>query len=547
MAFRIFKIFNARRCTACRRSKRQAISEQAEKGILCDLEHCDFIEDIERNILFALKPTLRYFNADKTEIVEGEFIEISWELIDANMCMINGIGDVPLKGNYTISLEESVELILISESYKKQKSIEGKIPVSVFPKPSIPYFSISKNDIIKGEEVGIQWQTENCKKVYFEFDNKKIDVEHSGTITIVPEMSISIILHGIGALNSNSFEEDLINVFPKTKLDYFSLNKDKVLEGDDVTINWEVENVSRVELRLDELLLSHNVDSNIKEYSFTPNLNSAKSEIKEVRLLLYNLVGDLFDVFTKNIVVLPKPLIHSFNLDKSKILYGEELSISWKVNNYSEIKLINNSGTVVDVTRQNEFLIIIEETTTFQLCVIGLSGTEEFLSIEKQVDVLHPVELNFDSNNNFTIQSLPIILTWTTNHAKSIILKDEDNKVLADNLPNIGSVEVYPKADYTYRLIANNELSYQEKNVNIHVYPIPKISNIALPELPDLTQNISFDDGGSSDKLKKETKIEYSSKLNSTHRTKSAMFDFIKSKIASDKITEKLKKLTFYE
>ena len=128
--------------------------------------------------------------------------------------------------------------------------------------------------------------------------------------------------------------------------------------------------------------------------------------------------------------------------------------------------------------------------TTYELKVIGLDGNTN-LSEKINILVFKRVIINdFKSNLDFVIESIPIKLTWKTEHASKLILSstlDTDIDVTGKN-----SIELKPKKDCNYTLTAKNELFQATEQIIIGVQNLHKIPalDLAMPKMPSINLTI---------------------------------------------------------
>jgi hypothetical protein len=96
--------------------------------------------------------------------------------------------------------------------------------------------------------------------------------------------------------------------------------------------------------------------------------------------------------------------------------------------------------------------------------------------------VIEKVSVNcLSASSLFTIQSKPILLSWSVSNAIEVILLPSMKKLELD-----GTINVAPSTKTVYVVEARNELTTDRKEIEIDVLPLPNISNIGLVTLPKI-------------------------------------------------------------
>ena len=169
--------------------------------------------------------------------------------------------------------------------------------------------------------------------------------------------------------------------------------------------------------------------------------------------------------------------------------------LDWDVNYFSKIFLYFN-GSKEDVSDKNGVEITPLKDTIYELKLIGLDG-KTTISEKINVKVFKRVIITeFKSNLDFVIESIPIKLTWKTENAFKISLS---SSLEADiDVTGKSSIELKPKKDANYTLIAKNELFQVSEHINIGVQNLHKIPplDLAIPKIPTLnisTPNLSHE------------------------------------------------------
>ncbi len=280
------------------------------------------------------------------------------------------------------------------------------------------------------------------------------------------------------SLKSNSIYIDNIkdildDVFPKPTI-VITHSPEIPLIGNDITISWITENTDSVKI-------------NGKDYVVS-------GEIKEKYNASKKIAFEIANPFDKSIVsyeikVLNGPVINNYKVRQHKIEFEKSTFLDWDVNYFSKIFLYYN-GSKEDVSDKNGVEITPLKDTIYELKLIGLDG-KTTISEKINVKVFKRVIITeFKSNLDFVIESIPIKLTWKTENASKISLS---SSLEADiDVTGKSSIELKPKKDANYTLIAKNELFQVSEHINIGVQNLHKIPplDLAMPKIPTL--NISI-------------------------------------------------------
>jgi hypothetical protein len=238
-----------RRCPACKRTLQQAIDEQLGTGRGCPLEHCAFKAEIRQAILESKTPEVISWNIDKTEIFENENITLSWEVLYAKKITISGLGEVPLKGNRTLSPRQDSTYILTIQDYKDNiYETEQTLFAKVTPLPII-HFQYNKSQIEIGDTVMFRWTEQHTSKIELSDGNLTIDVTNRTDYSIQLTENKIFKLISTALDNTTTIEKEIeIKVFPKPEIKYFKVSPEIVISSQPVTLAWKVENAKKVEI-----------------------------------------------------------------------------------------------------------------------------------------------------------------------------------------------------------------------------------------------------------------------------------------------------------
>jgi hypothetical protein len=271
----------------------------------------------------------------------------------------------------------------------------------------------------------------------------------------------------------DNIKDILNNVFPKPSI-VISHTPDIPLTGNDITISWTTENTDSVKI-------------NGKDYAVSGKITEKYNTSKKIAFEIAN----PFDKSTTSyeVKVLESPIIKNFKVRQHKIEFQKTTFLDWEVSFASKVFLYSN-GSKEDVSEKRGLEIAPLKDTTYELSIIGLDG-KTTISQKVNVQVFKRVVINeFKSNLDFVVESIPIKLTWKTENASRILLSsplEADIDVTGKN-----SIELKPKKDASYTLIAKNELFQASEQIGIGVQTLHKIPalDLAMPKMPTINVTI---------------------------------------------------------
>lgn len=267
----------------------------------------------------------------------------------------------------------------------------------------------------------------------------------------------------------DNIKDILNNVFPKPSI-VISHTPDIPLVGNDITISWITENTDTVKI-------------NGKDYSVSGTIIEKYNSSKKIAFEIAN-PFDKSTVFYE-VNVLENPEIKNFKLRQQKIEFQKSTFLDWDVNYVTKVFLYAD-GSKEDVSYKRSIEITPLKDTTYELSIIGLDG-KTTISQKVNVQVFKRVLITeFKSNLDFVVESIPIKLTWKTENASKIFLSsslEADIDVTSKN-----SIELKPKKDTSYTLIAKNELFQVSEQISIGVQNLHKIPalDLAMPKMPTI-------------------------------------------------------------
>lgn len=291
---------------------------------------------------------------------------------------------------------------------------------------------------------------------------------------------------------SNNSETSLCDVCdfdPLVVIRAFTISKNYIFEGEEILITWEIENYSNILLEINDKTI--NV-SGVSTYTFSSKRSSKLKKIFKINIRVFDVFDNEIEVsekFEQEVVVLIKPKINKFSVSNTKVLSGNEVTITWDILKYQKLFLCVNDIRK-DISNL-ENIAINPTVDTYLYIEIQCLDADLILKTDGfMIDVFNPIELSFMSDKRYIVQSEPVKLFWTSQNATLIkINSDFDSfKKLSSN----GFIESFPSKECSYKIIASNDVETKEDIIHINVFPIPSVSNIYIPSLPPLLNNLTF-------------------------------------------------------
>lgn len=496
-------------CKECQRTKEKAIQEQLEIGHVCSSNKCAYKQEIENRIK-TKTPELILFSTDKNQILKGESIRVDWNVKFAKKCLLQS--KVVNSNDYLlIQPLQSQKIFLEVESYNGT-FYHDDIPITVFSPPELT-ITISNSEIIQGSEVKLSWLAKNSLQVSFVLDNIEHKVNSQGYYVFKPLNDIDIDFLVLGHLGSKLKESKSVKVYSPAELLDFSVNSNSFIENDIVVFTYDAANFTKVLLSGPSINGSIDISDKkqIEISCFIANNHTTK---QTYYLEVFDKLNNPLPKKSIDIIVYPQPQIEHFSISRNKILYGDEIELSWKVRNFNKI-VLRTDISETEVTPLSSSKIKPQNTGKYKLVVESLGGLKNIESAEQSLEVFFYVELDFSSDKNHTIQTVPVNLKWNVRHATEVYLEVRENSLSSVfsnriNVTNRNSIKVVPEKTSIYRIIASNELDKVEEEKQISVFELPKVDSFKLPHIPmiNFNQEVSLNFDNSKRFVKIEKTLE---------------------------------------
>lgn len=295
------------------------------------------------------------FQAVPTIISPGHATKLKWNVTNALSVSIDGIGAVDAVSSLMESPAESRTYTLRAKTLVSNLTYIGTINVTVSDTaPPYLYFSASPTTIQPGEEVELSW--------YHNYDTTTIDqgidsVSSSGTLIVTPDetttytLQVNDPLHGTGSRSVTI----TVEAEPTATL---SASPDTITEGESTTLSW-------TSLRADTVT----IDNGIGEVQKNDSVTVTPTQTTTYTITAANTYGSVEENIVVTVYAVP---VVNFQVEPDIISPGESSTLTWNVNNATDISIDNSLGTV---TANDSTIVTPAQTTTYTLTATGLGGT----------------------------------------------------------------------------------------------------------------------------------------------------------------------------
>ena len=244
-----------------------------------------------------------------------------------------------------------------------------------------------------------------------------------------------------------------------------------VAKDSEVTIKWDIENVSELYLNNEPL----------EVYQRKLKTSFGSIGVKTFELVVFN--GLHKTSGSLDIEVVDGPIIYlSTSSDKLRKDKGERTAIQWTIDNAKSATLIYD-GQETDIGLKGNKIVSPENTATYRIKAKSLDGKQEE---EKAITVfvLDESTALFEVDKLYSLPRVPVRISWDVKNAKAVFL-DGVSVSLKGN-----KVEEFEK-ETTLTLKVVDEFGSYEKPLTVRMLPIPAIKTVLAPA-PNWIQNIQI-------------------------------------------------------
>ena len=363
----------------------------------------------------------------------------------------------PLFGPIAIALMSLVLLLLI---------------VLIF-RPRIIIFTVDQHMVKAGTPVTLSWNVSRLANPRIDQNVGALD-EPVGNATAVPVIPSAAQPEVTYKLKATNWLSSLFSIFEaerevkvavepvKPEILVFSADRELALAGEEVMLNWEVENANEVVLQTNgnpETLRSedHSDRRDIPLNQNTDLVLVASNQFGEVSRNLS--IGVQTPTPTPTPTLVP-PNVIAFNVRPPEITQGDSVTIDWAVIDAGQVSIAPIPGNLPPNGNLNQS----PDTTTQYILSASNGNPAQDIQIVQQVIVNTPTPTptptqppppgiqQFDVNPSEIVAGESVQITWQVDEVQTVSIQPG-----FEGLPPTGSLSDSPDQDTTYVLTAQNE------------------------------------------------------------------------------------------
>lgn len=278
-------------------------------------------------------------------------------------------------------------------------------------------------------------------------------------------------MHLVYNEHTGDFEEVLYVEPPKITAFNMTNGEDTVFKDTVAHFVWSV---------IDAETVSFN-GQDIPDQIFSHDITCEETGLFSFELIAKNSCGETKQTFM--VSVIDKPL---FNISGSnlKLRKGkdETCELKWEIQFAHEVYMISTEGKQ-KVSSSDTKILSPSKTETIKFEAIGIDNKTSFFE-EITIGVYEESIVEFKANKNYSYPHLPIVLSWSVEHANKIEIDGYGEQL------DSGNLIVEPARSTIYRLIVTDEFGMKAYNAEVQMLPLPFIKSIMLP-IPNFISNMS--------------------------------------------------------
>ncbi|MEO1382850.1 MAG: serine/threonine-protein kinase, partial [Bacteroidota bacterium] len=360
------------------------------------------------------KPIIQSFKTNQNNIVQGDQIILKWDVRGVEKLWIHpNIGEIPINQTEII-LQPDASVTYELEAKAFISSVKKSLTIEVLPAPKLKVVA-SQESIIQGEHVTFTISGDNFQYVRVKLYNgsflKKKALAGTTVTTGGLKESQQFFFEAVGAKKRVVEESIFIHVYPPVKIESFTADPLEIMQGEEVTLSWEVVHATSVSIP------TYGAQLPGKSLRVPPVASGP------IELIVEGHVANDQARAQVSVMVYPHPIVHFFEASRSKVLEGEKMEISWKVENARTVYLWDG-GKEVAVPAEGKLIYRLYQTTDYVLRVVDLMGNSEARhKYYSRVSVCQPAKLeHFEVLTPKTNHGGEIQLAWEAPHAQEVWL-----------------------------------------------------------------------------------------------------------------------------
>lgn len=431
----------------------------------------------------VLGPQVKTFRIEPAEISRGESAVLTWEVLNADSVMIEGLGTVAARGKKTVTPKVATSYtITASGGNGLTNSANARLDIAT-PAPEFTQFEVTPGTVKSDGQFKITWKTKNAVGVNVQYGAGTEDSGPQGeTIKPAPPTDTVITLTARNEAGEQVSVNKPLKVQPvdqqaeaeKLAADAEKANLEKVtftaeparLVGEgDVTLTWNAPGFQQV----DVLPLKGPVNG---------KFDASGSEIVEKldRTRTFTLVLYLRDgrkkTIEQRVTVTPRPVeIVDFRASSAALSAPGPVTLSWDVRNAPAVRIAGLSGPLTGGKwpARGSTTLTVPRTRTF---VLSVGEVQRSLTVK--VTPPTPVVTSFTALPAQLTGRGTAVLSWNVTNASSVRIDGVAGPNADGSWPASGRATVPVQATRTFTLRAGTVTRSQV--VTVRSAPTPRIN-----------------------------------------------------------------------
>lgn len=418
-----------------------------------------------RTITVVKPPVVETFTATPDAVYAGSSVKLEWAAPGATSYYISSDADIDPgqfigKNTATIRPKVSSTYTIIARN-AAGTSAPRTVAVTVTPlpaKPTLTSFTASPSTVVAGQSTTLAWVVNGATSLSI---SPGIGAVTGSSVTVAPATTTTYTLTATNAGGTTTKKVSVtVNVAtPPPVIASFNASPGTITLGTSSTLAWSVTGATQL-----EVLASAGTSPGVVTGT---SLNVTPSVSTTYTLRATNGSGTVTRTVPV-VVTAPAPTIHAFTLSPSPVLLGNPVTLSWTVDDATQLSISPGIGAV---TGSSVTITPTADTTYTLTATNGTGSVTRTASVD--VTVPAPVIAEFAAAPTAILVGESSTLSWVVQGATSLSIT-----------PGIGSVTgtsrvVQPTTTTTYTLSATNEGGTVTRTVQVAVStpePLPTIA-----------------------------------------------------------------------
>jgi len=336
----------------------------------------------------AAPPSIVFFTASTPTVQAGNTVTLKWKVTGVKNVTLQPLNkQFPATGSVVVKPVKDTTYTLQAGPQDDLVTSDQDVSVTAPPPPSIALFTVNKQTVQTGESVTLKWKVTGVKNVTLQPLNKQFPA--TGNVTLALQKSTKFTLQAGPKETPVTSEQTVTVTAPPppapAAIAFFSANRTTVKVGESVTLKWKATGVKNVTLQPlnKQFPATGSVEVKpVKDTTYTLQVGT-KGLTSQQRVTVTS--GGTVPSGGPVVPVTPASTparIVSFSVDQASVNKGEDVTLSWNVQNAKNVSISN----VGRVESQGTRTITIRRSMTFTLRAVGDDGKP--VSTAVRVDAL---------------------------------------------------------------------------------------------------------------------------------------------------------------